>query len=89
MFCLDISGSGSLNNNKSNSSLLPDETVCTDQFSKINGLCRARCDSFEQSSHDVTLAVFITTLFSAWFGLIIGIIVIIISFVRWKVMYDY
>ena len=88
MFCLDISGSGSLNN-KSNSSLLPDETVCTDQFSKIDGLCLAKCDRFEQSSHDVTFAVFITEFFAAWFGLIIGIIVIIISFIRWKVMYDH
>ena len=90
MFYLDISGSGSLNNsNESNSSLLSDETVCSDQFSKINGSCHARCDSFEQSSHDVSFAVFIIELFAACFGLIIGIIVITLSFLRWKAMYDY
>ena len=66
---------------------MPQETVCADQFFKVNGTCYARCDSFEQSPHDVTVAVQNIQLFAACYGTTVGIIVLILSFVRWKTMY--
>ena len=80
------SGNSSPNPTTGNSSLQED-TVCDDQFIKVNGTCYARCDSFEQSPHDVTVAVEIIKIFAASYGMTIGIIVLIISFVRWKTMY--
>ena len=85
---IDISGSGNLDiSPTSGTSSLPQDTVCADQFIKINGICYARCDSFEQSPHDVTVAVQNIQLVSACYGFIVGIFVLILSFVRWKTMY--
>ena len=68
-------------------SYLPQDRVCADQFIKINGTCFPRCDSFEQSPHDVTVAVQNMRLLSACYGIIVGIVVLIFSFVQWKTMY--
>ena len=85
---VDISGSGNSDiSPTSGTSSLPQDTVCADQFIKINGTCYARCDSFEQSPHDVTVILTITRLFAAYYGLIVGIVFLILSFVRWKTMY--
>ena len=35
----------------------PQNITCRDQFSLINGICLARCDSWEQSSHKDTAVV--------------------------------
>ena len=85
---VDISGSGNSDISPTTStSSLPQDTVCADQFIKVNGTCYAQCDSFEQSPHDVTVALTITRMFAACYGLIVGIIFLILSFVRWKTMY--
>ena len=68
-------------------SSLPQDTVCADQFWKINGTCLALCDRFEQSPHDITVAVQNLQLFAACYGFIVGFVVLILSFVRWKTMY--
>ena len=85
---VDISGSGNSDiSPTTGTSSLPQDTVCADQFIKINETCLARCDSFEQSPHDVTIILTITRMFAACYGLIVGILLIILSFVRWKTMY--
>ena len=85
---VDISGSGNSDiSPTTGTSSLPQDTVCADQFIKINETCLARCDSFEQSPHDVTVVLTITRMFAACYGLIVGIVLIILSFVRWKTMY--
>ena len=85
---VDISGSGNSDiSPTTGTSSLPQDTVCADQFIKMNGTCYAQCDSFEQSPHDVTVALTITRMFAACYGLIVGIIFLILSFVRWKTMY--
>ena len=85
---VDISGSGNSDISPTTvNSCLSQETVCADQFVKINGTCYARCDSFEQSPHDVTVSVQSIQLFAACYGFIIGTIFLILSFVRWKTMY--
>ena len=85
---VDISGSGNSDiSPTTGTSSLPQDTVCADQFIKVNGTCYARCDSFEQSPHDVTVAVQNMYLFSAYYGFPVGIVVLILSFVRWKTMY--
>ena len=68
-------------------SSLPQDTVCADQFIKVNGICYPRCDKFELSPHDVTVALKSSEVFAACYGLVVGIVVIILSFVRWKTMY--
>ena len=76
---VDISSSGT--------SSLPQDTVCADQFIKVNGICYPRCDKFELSPHDVTVALKGSKWFAACYGLVVGIVVIMLSFVRWKTMY--
>ena len=84
-----MSGSGNSDiSPTTGTSSLPQDTVCDDQFVKINGTCYARCDSFEQSPHDVTVTLKSVRLFAACYGFIVGIVVLILSFVRWKTMYD-
>ena len=46
----------------------------------------ARCDSWEQSPHEVTVALKVIVLIAASFGLLAGIIVVAISCLRWRVM---
>ena len=82
---IDISGSD-ISPTTGNSSF-PQDRVCADQFIKVNGTCYPRCDSFEQSPHDVTVALKIIRLFAACYGLVVGIVVLILSFVNWKTMY--
>ena len=85
---IDISGSGNSDISSTTGTLsLPQDTVCADQFIKINGTCYARCDSFEQSSHDVTVALKTIRQFAICYGLIVGIVVLILSFVHRKTMY--
>ena len=67
--------------------LAPQDTVCSDQFVKVNGTCYPRCDSFEQSPHDVTVSLKTIRLLGACYGFTVGIVVLILSFVRWKTMY--
>ena len=88
IYNLDTSGSGNSNPSlTTGNSSLQQDTVCDDQFIKVNGTCYARCDSFEQSPHDVTVALDIVQIFAASYGIIVGAIVLIISIVRWKTMY--
>ena len=85
---VDISGSGnSYISPTTGTSSLPQDTVCADQFIKVNGTCYARCDSFEQSPHDVTVVLKSIRQFAACYGFTVGIVVIILSFVRRKTMY--
>ena len=85
---VDIIGSGNSDiSPTTGTSSLPQDTVCADQFIKVNGICYAQCDSFEQYSHDVTLTLNSTRWFIACYGFTVGIVVIILSFVRWKTMY--
>ena len=89
-FYTHVDMSGSSNSDISpttGTSSLPQDTICADQFVKVNGTCYAQCDSFEQSPHDVTVVLTITRMFAACYGLIVGIVVLILSFVRWKTMY--
>ena len=83
-----MNGSGNSDSSLTTSdSSLQQDTVCDDQFIKVNGTCYARCDSFEQSPHDVTVALSIIQIFAACYGIAVGTIVLIISFVRWRTMY--
>ena len=83
-----MSGSGNLDiSPTTGTSSLPQDTVCADQFVKVNGTCLARCDSFEQSPHDVTIALKTIRQFAACYGFSVGIVVLILSFVRRKAMY--
>ena len=85
---VDISGSGnSYISPTTGTSSLPQDTVCADQFVKVNGTCYPRCDSFEQSPHDVTVSLKAIRLFAACYGFTVGIVVLILSFLRWKTMY--
>ena len=85
---VDINGSGNSDiSPTTGTSSLPQDTVCADQFIKVNGTCYARCDSFEQSPHDVTVVLRTAQLFAASYGLVLGIVVLILSFVHWKTMY--
>ena len=83
-----MNGSGSSDSNlTTGNTSLQEDTVCDDQFIKVNGTCYARCDSFEQSPHDVTVALDVIQTFAACYGTTVGAIVLIISFVRWRTMY--
>ena len=57
---------------------LPQDTVCADQFVKLNETCYARWDSFEQGPYDVTAILTITQIFAACYGLIVGIVFFLI-----------
>ena len=87
---IDISGSGNSDvSPTTGTSSLPQDTICADQYININGTCYARFDSFEQSPHDATVVVQNIQLFAACYGIIVGVVVLILPFVRWKTMYAY
>ena len=74
-----ISGSGNSDISPITSgSIFPSDTVCVNQFIKVNGT---------YYPHDVTVILTITRMFAACYGLFIGIVFLILSFVRWKTMY--
>ena len=74
----DISGSSNSDiSHTTGTSSLPQDTVCTDQFIKINGSCLAQCDSFEQSPHDVTVVLTITQMYATCYELVVGIVFLI------------
>ena len=50
---------------------------CSPDFIMINSSCRPRCDGWEQSSHEKTVAVTVIELFAAALGLTVGIVVIV------------
>ena len=65
---------------------LPNITCRDDFFRSRNNRCLAQCDSWEQDSSDVTKVVKTMELFSASFGLLASVIVIVASFLRRKTM---
>ena len=62
--CVSGSGNSDISHTTGNSSL-PQDTVCAAQFIKINVTCYPLCDSFEQSPHDVIVALTIIQMFAA------------------------
>ena len=60
--------------------------TCRHDFYEINNTCTPRCDKWEQSPHDTTIAVLTVLNFAAWLGLLVGVIVIISSCIRYKNM---
>ena len=69
-----------------NSSIPAIDVTCRDDFYEINNTCAPRCDKWEQNPHNITIAVLVVQNFAAWLGLLVGIIVIISSCIRYKNM---
>lgn len=64
-------------------------TTCRDEFLLVNGACIARCDSWEQDPHDVSLALDLIELVGALFGLLGTIMLVVISIIRWRSMFSF
>ena len=62
--------------------------VCaeSDGFSFIGGFCRPRCDKFQTHTPNNALTHKVTQLIANIVSLSVGIIVLIVSVVRWRVM---
>ena len=65
---------------------VPRNITCRDQFSLIDGICLARCDSWEQSSHEDTAVVLASLNSVPIVGFIGAIAVFAIAFYRRKAM---
>ena len=59
---------------------------CQEQFSRVNGICIPRCDSWEQTSHTAAVTVQVTLMLAASLLIIGGIAVFIASCIWWKNM---
>ena len=71
----------STNNSSSNFSV-----ICAEMFYEFNNTCFPRCDNFEDDSHTTIISKLSIELFAASIGMFMGIVVLVISLVRRKVM---
>ena len=55
-------------------------------FYEFNNTCFPRCDNFEDDSHTTIISKLSIELFAASIGMFMGIVVLVISLVRRKVM---
>ena len=58
--------------------------ACRDAFYCESGICLPRCDEWEQYPHSSIVATDVTVTTAAAIGLITGIVVLVMSFIRWK-----
>lgn len=76
---IDFNGSGE--------GVYPLISSCNDKFYILNGICRPKCTTFESYAPEDTALVVGSQQFASSFGVFIGLIVLIISIFRWRVMY--
>ena len=59
---------------------------CSYAFYKHNNSCLPRCDRFNQDSRSNSLMLDVISIWTGWFGLIVGISVLALSAFKYKTM---
>ena len=60
--------------------------VCSNEFYYSNGSCRPDCYSFQSYTHHRALIELDSQMVAASIGLFVGIIVLIATVIRWRIM---
>lgn len=63
-----------------------DSIVCSDKFYVLNNTCRPKCADFESYTPKSAALILSSQIFAASFGLFMGIIVLLVSLARRKIM---